>query len=336
MEQKVFKILSIDGGGIKGLYSASILARIEEKTGKKVGDYFDMICGTSTGGLIALGLSTGIPAQNLADFYYQKGNKIFPASNYFALRIIQRKWQFIKQLLLWGKFSSTTLKSMLTEIFGDITMGEAGNLLCIPSYNLIKGEPRVFKFPHKEGRFFMDKDIKMVDVALATTAAPTYFPIHEHNNILYADGGLWANNPALCGLLEALDYFVGSGKEFSSFKILSISTVAQPSGWASTSKKSKSFRHWGNKLFQASMDGQAFFNDFFLKKIINNIQPSGTYYRIPSPKLSKEHIGTIDMDIAHKAALKTLKGMGDHDGYQYAIQQEVLDFFNDLKTYKTI
>lgn len=335
MEEKVFKILSIDGGGIKGLYSASVLARIEEKTGKRVCDYFDLICGTSTGGLIALGLSIGIPAQELADLYYSRGVEIFPVSNKRPIRFIQRKWQFIKQLLLRGKFSNKALVKILEETFGEKAMGEAGTLLCIPSFNLIKGEPRVFKFPHKEGKYFMDKNIRMVDVALATSAAPTYLPIHEHGNVLYADGGIWANNPSLCGLLEALDHFVGEGKQFDRFSLLSVASVEQPSGWASTSKKSRSFRHWGNKLFQASMDGQAFFNDFFLRKVINNITPQGKYYRIPSPKLSKEHIGVIDMDRADKKALKTLKGMGDQDGYHHAIQDEVLEFFKEPKIYKT-
>ena len=68
-----FKILSIDGGGIKGLYSASVLARFEEKTGKKITNHFDMICGTSTGGLIALGLASGKSAQELSDLYFVKG-----------------------------------------------------------------------------------------------------------------------------------------------------------------------------------------------------------------------------------------------------------------------
>lgn len=335
IKNNIFKILTIDGGGIKGLYSASILARIEEKTGKKISDHFDMICGTSTGGLIALALSKGISAQEIADMYFNEGCNIFPVSEKKPIRYFQRKWQFFKQLLWRGKFSAAPLKTILDRMFGDTTMGDAKNLLCIPSYNLINGMPRVFKFPHKEGNFFMDKDIKMVDVALATSAAPTYLPIHEHKNILYADGGLWANNPSLCGLLEALKFFVGPQKQFSTFKILSVSSVNQPSGWPLTSKRNRSFRHWGNKLFQASMDGQAYFNDFFLTNIINHIQPSGTYYRIPTPQLSKEHIGLIDMDIAHSSALKTLKGMGDQAGYHSAVQPEVLSFFDQIKIYNT-
>lgn len=334
-EKKSFKILSIDGGGIKGLYSASVLARIEEKTGKRITDHFDMICGTSTGGLIALGLASGMSAQSLSDLYFEKGNKIFSTHDFGPFRYIQSKWQATKQLLFFGKHSNKQLQTILEETFGKRTMGQAENLLCIPSFNLIKGEPRIFKYPHKEGKFFMDKDVKMVDVALATSAAPTYLPIHEHNNILYADGGVWANNPSLCGLLEALQFFVGTDKEYDTYQMLSVSSVAQPSGWASTSRKSKSFSTWGNKLFQTSLDGQAFFTDFFLSRIINNINPQGTYYRVPSPKLSHEHIGVIEMDRTDKKALKTLKALGDHDGYTYAVKEEVLTFFETPKTYNT-
>ncbi len=135
-ESKIFKILTIDGGGIKGLYSASILARIEEKTGKKIGDHFDMICGTSTGGLIALALSKGISAQEIADMYFNEGSKIFPVSENKLIRYAQRKWQFFKQLLWKGKFSAEPLRTILERLFGETTMGEANNLLCIPSYNL--------------------------------------------------------------------------------------------------------------------------------------------------------------------------------------------------------
>lgn len=330
-----FKILAIDGGGIKGLYSASILARFEQKTGKRITDHFDMICGTSTGGLIALGLASGMSAQDLSDLYFERGKEIFSTSNYRPIRYIQRKWQFIKQLLLWGKHSNKSLKKILEEVFGNKTMKDSNNLLCIPSFNLTKGEPRVFKFPHKEAGFYMDADIRMVDVALATSAAPTYLPIHEHNNILYADGGVWANNPSLCGLLEALDYFVGDGKPYKSYKLLSISSIAQPSGWVSSKKTSRSFRTWGNKLFQTSMDGQAYFSNFFLSKIVAKINPTGTYFRVPSPTLSHEHIGVIDMDRTDRNALRTIKGLGDQDGFAYSMREEVLDFFETPKTYNT-
>lgn len=332
---KTFKILSIDGGGIKGLYSAQVLARIEKSTGKSIGDHFDMICGTSTGGLIALGLSVGKSAEELVTFYTEKGPKIFPTVNARIPLQFQRGWQFAKQLFIRGKFTNKELKNTLNETFGDQVLGDSQNLLCIPSFRLIKGEPTVFKFPHKEGGFYRDRDMPMVDAALATSAAPTYFPIHEYDDELFVDGGIWANNPSLCGLLEALKFFVGPEKEFDTFDILSIASIEKKGGLAVSNKKKRSFRHWGSKLFESSMGGQAFFHDYLLSQMIENIQPAGTYYRIPSPSLSEDQIKHIDMDLANDIALKTLKTLGKTIGDPQAVRPEVLKFFETEKEYKT-
>ncbi len=339
MERKSFKILSIDGGGIKGLYSASVLSRLEEKSGKKASDCFDMICGTSTGGLIALGIACGKNVSELVELYYKHGGEIFPTSNIKILRFFQRN--FFRQSLqtaFWGKFSNKNLKKRLIETFEDRRLGELDNLVCIPSFNLISGMPRVFKFPHKEGGeggFSMDKEIPIVDAALATSAAPTYFPIHEYNKTLFIDGGVWANNPSLCGLLEALDYFVGNGKEYQTIELLSIPSVAQATGWPTNVRKNRSFWGWRSKLFQTSMDGQAYFTDFFLKKAMNKIISDATYYRIEPPKLSAAQMSIIEMDRADKKALDTLKVLGDQDGYRYSNNPEVMNFFRNLKSYKT-
>ncbi len=80
-ESQVFKVLSIDGGGIKGLYSSRILEHFEDKFECHIAEYFDLICGTSTGGLIALGLSLHIPVQQISDLYCKQGKEIFPQRN---------------------------------------------------------------------------------------------------------------------------------------------------------------------------------------------------------------------------------------------------------------
>jgi hypothetical protein len=334
-ENKPFKILSIDGGGIKGLYSASILKRLEEKSKKKSGDCFDMICGTSTGGIIALGLASGKEASDLVDLYNLNGNKIFPTAKYKIFRFFQKRWNGAKQVLFWGKFSAKPLTRILKENFGTTTLGELNNLVCIPSFNLISGMPRVFKFPHKEGGFFMDKKIPLVDAALATSAAPTYLPIHNYKDTLYIDGGVWANNPTQCGLLEALDYFVGDDKEYTHVEILSVASISQASGWASGIRKRRSFIGWKSKLIQTSMDGQAFFTDFFLKKALKKIDPRSRYERLESPKLSSEQMEVLEMDRTDKKALKTLRSLGDQDGYTHANNPKVMRFFETTKTYIT-
>jgi len=332
---KPFKILTIDGGGIKGLYSATVLARLEEKSGKQAGECFDMICGTSTGGLIALGLAIGKSAEELAKLYSEHGNKIFPTNNYRVARFFQSTAQAFRQTLFFGKYSNKALKKELKSIFGDKRLGELNNLVCIPSFNLTSGMPRVFKYPHKEGNFYMDKNIPLIDAALATSAAPTYLPIHEYNDTMFVDGGVWANNPSLCGLLEALKFFIGEDKEYSHVEILSIASISQASGWAAKSRKARSFIGWKSKLIQICMDGQAFFTHFFLESAINRIDPKSVYVRIESPKLSSEQMGILEMDRTDAKALATLKSLGNQDGYTNSLNNNVMRFFETNKTYKT-
>jgi patatin-like phospholipase/acyl hydrolase len=335
---KEFKILSIDGGGIKGLYSACVINQIEEKYNCQMADYFDMICGTSTGGLIALALSTKRKAEEVADFYAEKGNQIFPYNSQLA-----RFYGFLKQTFWGGKYSDKTLKKVIEEFIGANTiMNDASTLLCIPSFNLTHGQPIVFKYPHKEGGFTRDGSLKMVDVALATSAAPTYFPIAELDypqiKGLFVDGGVWSNNPTLCGLLEALTYFVGDDKEFSSYSILSISSITSSSGRRMEINKHKSFLGWRDKLFQTPLDGQNFFADFFTEKMVNHTTAKGTYMRIPSPiQLSKEHIKDIELDKAGKASIKVLQSLGNQQGIDFTTKKEhksKLDlFFKEKKHY---
>ncbi|MDX2246260.1 MAG: CBASS cGAMP-activated phospholipase [Bacteroidia bacterium] len=336
MEQKPFKILCIDGGGIKGLYSASVLARLEEKAGRKSGECFDMICGTSTGGLIALGLANGMKADELVNLYSNHGKAIFPTPENSLLRWFQRNVvHFVTQTFFRGKFNNKALKRILEEKFGETTLGELKNLVLIPSFNLTTGKPRIFKFPHKEGNFFMDKNIKVVDAALATSAAPTYLPIHSIKDELFVDGGVWANNPSLCGFLEAIKYFVVEGGEYSHVEMLSIASISQPGGWPAGVRERRSFIGWRSKLIQTSMDGQAHFTDFFLKTTIQKIKGFSIYERIDSPILSPEQMKVIEMDRADKKALSTLKILGNQDGNTNATQERVMNFFKTLKTYKT-
>lgn len=334
---KEFKILTIDGGGIKGLYSANVLKHLEERySGCHLADHFDLICGTSTGGLIALALSIRRKASEIADFYAKNGEKIFPYVSRFA-----RTYGLFKQSLWFGKYSDKVLKRSLEEFLGAETrMRDAQTLLCIPSFNLTIGEPIVFKKPH--GNYFRDGNLKMIDVALATSAAPTYFPLSEINypelKGIFIDGGVWANNPTLCGVHEALEHFVGEGKEFSSYSILSIASISQSNGWKIKESRHKSFWGWKGKLFETPLDGQNFFADHFTKTVVNATNPPGKYFRIPSPhQLSKEHLEDIEMDKAGKNSIKLLESLGNKQGIDYTTKPEhksLIDaFFKEKKHY---
>lgn len=325
-EKTPFKILSIDGGGIKGLYSATILEHLEHKYGQ-VSDYFDMICGTSTGGLIALGLAQKIKAATLSKIYEDEGSTIFPKR--------QKLLGILKQTLWRGKYSDEPLKGVLTNLFGDKKIGDSSNLLCIPSYNFTNAMPRVFKYDHNHlpGR---DNDLSCVDVALATSAAPTYFPLCEIealDNRQFIDGGVWANNPTMVGVIEALTYFVGNDRDFGSIEVLSLSSLNNASGKPLKLKRQRSFLQWRNDLFETSLIGQSHFTNYMMEKLceLNNINIK--YIRVPSETVSAEQQHLVQLDCATPNAIKFIRGKGNDRGYLVRNDLAIAEFFKNHKQF---
>lgn len=328
MRKKPFKILAIDGGGIKGLYSSTVLEHLEEQFKCSISDHFDMLCGTSTGGLIALALSLKIPATEVSDIYKNNGHKIFPH---------KAKWWGIFTQAIWkGKYSDKALQEILQDIFGDRRISESNNLLCIPSYSMTDGRPWVFKYDHKEGGLSRDNKARYVDVALATSAAPTYFPVCEidyYDHKQFIDGGVWANNPTLVGVIEAIKYFVGKNREFDSIQVLSVSSLSlakgKPIGW----KRHRAFRGWLGDLFDTSMNGQNEFTDYVMSSLSELNEIDIEYQRIPSAHISHEQIHLVDLDASSKASLNLLSGKGNDTGVIYRKKPEIQAFFNQPKHY---
>ncbi len=189
-----FQILSLDGGGIKGLFSASVLAKLEDDLGVSIVDHFDLIVGTSTGGLIALGLGMGMRPHELVRFYVESGPKIFQHS--FGLRSFTH-W-------IYRKFPQAPLRDAFQGCFKDKRLADCTTRLVIPSYNLGDDDVYLFKTPHHE-RLKRDYKVPLWKVGLATTAAPTYFSsFQELDSLRLIDGGVWANNPTLVGIAEAV------------------------------------------------------------------------------------------------------------------------------------
>lgn len=201
-EGKRFRILSIDGGGIRGILPASILAEFERQYlgGHSAGDYFDLIAGTSTGGIIALGLSIGLPASDILQVYFDHGEEIFPSSKP-PLEGLKRLWAKARSLAYY-QYDREPLERELRRIFGARPFGDAQRRLCIPSFDGFT-EVNIFKTPHHPD-FKLDWREEMVTVALATSAAPTYFSIYRDGQRRFADGGVWANNPVMVALVDAL------------------------------------------------------------------------------------------------------------------------------------
>ena len=215
-----FRILSLDGGGIKGAYTASVLATLEEETGCRAVDHFDLIAGTSTGGILAIGLGLGFSARDLCDFYVNRGPSIFPSTGR------KRRWGWLRQLL-GPKHDHEVLRAALRDILGERRFGESGCRLVIPTYDAVKGRIFIMKTPHHP-RFTYDAGAFAYDVALATSAAPTYFQaavFPHHQGASYVDGGVWANSPAMVAVTEAIAFL---GQQPGGMDILSIGTTSVP------------------------------------------------------------------------------------------------------------
>jgi len=190
-----FQILSLDGGGIRGIFPAGILARLEETYGVHIADCFDLIVGTSTGGIIALGLGKGMAPAEIESFYLERGPKIFAGAD----NVLKSLSQFIDT-----KFDSGPLTTELKQCFGDTLLGHSQKRLVITSYDLENDDVRLIKTSHHP-RLRNDFKLPMWQVALATSAAPTYFAAcHAIKNARLVDGGVWANNPTMVGLTDAV------------------------------------------------------------------------------------------------------------------------------------
>lgn len=326
VEKKIFKILSIDGGGIKGIYSSTILEEFEKKFNCSISDHFDMLCGTSTGGLISLALSLKVPAETISSFYVDKGRFIFP-KNIFSL---------LKQICCGGKYSNKNLKKYLEEVFEDKIIRDSHNLLCIPAYNYTDGNTCVFKYDHSEGRLSRDNEIKYVDIALATSAAPTYFPISEIEQLdkQFIDGGLWANNPTLIGLIEALCHFVGKDKKYQAVQILSISSLDSPKGNPIREKKSRSFLKWNIKIFEPFFAGQIYLTHNSLELLQKYSDIEIDYIRIPSTDLNERQQKQVGMDKTSRSSLKFMRGQGKQQASVWYNKEKIREIFSTKKTYK--
>ena len=212
---RIFNILSLDGGGIKGLNSAALLAHVEEDLGCAVTDHFDLIAGTSTGAIIAAALGLGMRPKDIVRFYVERGPTIFPATT------LQNKRANLRHIFR-RKFDSAALEENLRECIGERILGESTKRLVIPAYDIGRDDVCLFKTPHHP-RFMRDHRLPAWQVVMASAAAPSYFPAVrsiEHRRLI--DGGVWANNPVMVAITEAIGVL---GVPVSNIRVLSIGTT---------------------------------------------------------------------------------------------------------------
>ncbi len=237
------RILTIDGGGIRGVFAAAFLAEVEETVGEPLVDYFDLIAGTSTGGIIALGLGLGLSARDILGFYEQRGPEIFSGG----------RWKGLRRLTS-AKYDPQPLLIALQDVFAERRLGESKTRLLIPSLNLETGEVHIFKTAHVD-RFVRDYRERAVDVAKATSAAPTYFPTHRlESGVPLIDGGLWANNPMGTAAVEAIGTL---GWERGNVRLLGIGCTESPATLNDRSRHGHGINYWAVRLTETFMAGQS-------------------------------------------------------------------------------
>lgn len=238
-----FQILSLDGGGAKGLFSAAVLAKLEEDCGVRIQVHFDLIAGTSTGGLIALGLGLGMRPREIVEFYVRECPQVF--ADRLRLRGLRRT--------CGPKFRSDNLAAALQSCFGNRLLGESDKRLVIPAYNLADDDVYIFRTPHQE-RLKRDHRVEAWRVAMATAAAPTYFAAFRGiDHIPLVDGGVWANNPAMVALVEAAGTMAVPLK---GIKLLSLGTT-HPVKRGGRRLESGGLWHWARPSSEVFLRGQA-------------------------------------------------------------------------------
>ena len=355
-----FRVLALDGGGIRGFYTATLLAGLLkhfELSGARpnldLGKGFDLISGTSTGGILATALAHGIRPDIIAAFYREKGPEIFPERfPKLGLNWGVLKWAY--QHLERPNASVDVLRTELINVFGTTTLQELWEsrkiALTIPTISIQTYGPKVFKTPHL-ARLTHDRQVRLSDICLATSAAPLFFPLHRIGKAngyfredLFVDGGLWANNPSLVGLLEAIE-IIASGGVPRPIHIYSLGTCsgtadqrhlqANPQGGLITWRA-------GKDITELALTTSANAMNFMTQLLANALSTSGqpvTYARIPDPEMTSDQQASIGMDrvdprafdvMAQLAATnetRILSGMARPDHPDYRSFAEI---FNNL------
>ncbi len=268
----LIRILSIDGGGIRGIIPALVLARIETLTGQPIARLFDLVAGTSTGGILALGLT--IPkngcqplhsAQELADLYEHQGRRIFSRS---ILRRI-----CTADSLLWKKYSCAGIEQVLLEYFGDARLRDAVTDVLVTSYELERRFP--FFFKSRNARRRPGYDFAARDVARAASAAPRYFePMKiptgtNSDRYTLIDGAVFANNPAACALVEARCTHPGA----SGYLVVSLGTGSLLRTLPLELAGHWGLAQWAKPVLDVVFDGVSSTVDYQLRELLP------TYYR---------------------------------------------------------
>lgn len=299
-----YRVLSLDGGGIRGVITAVWLDRIEHELGSPIGRSVDLIAGTSTGSILACALSHGLPASRIVQLYVENGRKVFPGA---SRRRWDRIWRTFSQGPSAPKYNDDGLAKVLQDEFGtDLRFGELATPTLVTSYNTLNRTALVFKsFKPEHGK------LRTWEIAKASSSAPTYFPAHimsvDGAKLPLIDGGVVANSPTACAIAEAVRINASkkTGLSISDLNVLSFGTgeltrpitIDDATEWGAI--------EWAIPVIDVLMDGAADAVDYIARHLI----PDDQYVRMQT-RLTR---GFDDMDDASATNINALVALAqDH------------------------
>jgi patatin-like phospholipase/acyl hydrolase len=297
-----FQILSLSGGGFLGLYTACVLAELEAQARKPIAHCFDLIAGTSIGGIIALGLAKGTSAESIRDAFIDGGPRIFstkrPPQGTLGRRLA------LLDNATSAKYCSCALRNTIEALVGkDTKIGQLAHRVMIPTVNLTKGSPQVFKTDHHP-TFQRDWKLPIVDVALATSAAPTFFPLHQIGGELFADGGLYANSPDDLALHEA-EHFLNQAR--SDISMLSVGTTTAKFSFSNSGETDLGWMGWmdNQRLPRVMISSQQLNAEYMMRHRLKD-----NYLRVDHQQ-SPEQERFLALDVASAGAISDLKALAE-------------------------
>ncbi len=286
-----FQILCLSGGGYRGLYTATLLEELERAAQKPLAEVFDLIAGTSIGGILAIGLAAGVPAKTLCESFEDSGGAIFPRFHRF-------KGHSIFPRLGIGMLRSrynvdglrATIEAVLTKAPDIEVLEDLKAKVLITSVDVTNNGPRLF------GVDARCLSTPLLEVALATSAAPTYFPEHRFGTSIFVDGGLIANAPDVIALMHSLQ-----GEAAAQIQMLSIGTVGGAGGEAARKPSGLGWLIRGKKLVDLTLAAQEKLSIDVTWNLLG-----GNYIRLDANP-STDQLRAIGLDRTDKKASDTLK-----------------------------
>ncbi|KAB1214662.1 Patatin-like protein 2 [Morella rubra] len=341
-KRKVVTVLSIDGGGVRGIIPATILDYLESKLQQldgpdaRLADYFDIIAGTSTGGLVTTMLTSPnkdnrplFAAKDIINFYLQHSPKIFPQKS---------QKSFVSSLaslvgsMMRPKYDGKYLRSLTNGLLGDLTLKQTLTNVIIPTFDINHLQPVIFST--NDAKLNDSKNARLADICISTSAAPTFLPAHDFEtkdaegkprSFNLIDGGVVANNPTMMAMSQILKEILMQNTEANDIKpmeyskrtlVLSLGTgVAKHDAKYSATRASK----WGllgwlydkgaNPLFDVYVDASSDMVDFHVSTLFQALDRKNSYLRIQDDELTRD---ASTVDVATTENLKTLVKTGEN------------------------